>query len=95
MFKLANNGYSMTFKNGYTVSVRWHECVNYVSKRNLTSPVQFKDMAADSGDAEVAVMDKSETFIQTPFSNGDVVIGWQSPDQVLKIMNWAASLSGA
>ena len=101
MFKLANNGYSMTFENGYTVSVRWHECINYVSKRKhdqrlghyLTSPVQFKDMAADSGDAEIAVIDESETFIKTPFSDGDVILGWQSPNQVLEIMNWTASLS--
>ena len=100
MFHLANNGYSMKFENGYTVSVRWHECTNYVSNRSMGTPGPYvgtwiskiKAMASNSVDAEVAVKDKAGNFLRTPFNEVDDVIGWQSPKQVLEIMNWTAGL---
>ena len=102
MFKLGNNGYSMTFENGYTVSVRWHKDGNYVSGRaayaryvlgeSSSRHVEMEAMATDSVDAEVAVIDAAGEFLKTPFNNTDTVIGWQSPNQVLKIMEWAAAL---
>ena len=102
MFKLGNNGYSMTFENGYTVSVRWHKCWNYVTGRTLDTRyvydkgsswhVEMEAMATNSVDAEVAVMDAAGKFLKTPFNDTDTVIGWQSPNQVMKIMEWAAAL---
>lgn len=84
----------MKFENGYTVSVRWHECMNYVSNRSIgiSDFTKIKDMASNSVDAEVAVKDKAGNFLRTPFNEVDAVIGWQSPKQVLEIMNWTAGL---
>ena len=90
MFKLGNDGYSMTFENGHTVSVRWSNG-HYITGR-LGSGHVMEDMATDSVDAEVAVIDAAGKFLETPFNEYDTVIGWQSPNQVLKIMEWAAAL---
>ena len=90
MFKLGNEGYSMTFENGYTVSVRWSSG-HYINGR-LGAGRVMEDMATDSVDAEVAVIDAAGKFLETPFNEYDTVIGWQSPNQVLKIMEWAAAL---
>ena len=101
MFKLGNNGYSMTFENGYTVSVRWHHCINYITGRTpdqwrpgaaATRRAEMEAMATDSMDAEVAVLDAAGEFLETPFNEDDTVIGYQRPDDVLKIMEWAAAL---
>ncbi len=96
MFKLGNDGYSMTFENGYTVSVRWSS-FHYITGRTLKaleiSAGQVEGtMATNSIDAEVAVIGPAGEFLKTPFNEGDTVIGWQSPNQVLKIMEWAAAL---
>ena len=94
MFQLGNNGYNMTFENGYTVSVRWHKCIHYVTNRTLGPHThdEMEAMATDSVNAEVAVLDATGEFIQTPFNESDTVIGWTRPDDVLKIMEWAAAL---
>ena len=103
MFKLGNSGYSMTFENGYTVSVRWHKCINYVTGR-IVGPMEpglpglaswraeIEAIATDSIDAEVAVLDGAGEFLKTPFNEDDTVIGYSTPDDVLKIMEWAAAL---
>ena len=100
MFKLANNGYSMTFENGYTVSVRWSSS-HYITGRAREHGHRawydaaghvMEDMATNSIDAEIAVIAPAGIHLQTPFNDTDTVIGWQSPNQVLKIMEWAAAL---
>ena len=101
MFKLGNEGYSMTFENGYTVSVRWSN-FHYVTGRTLKALEASvgHDYAGhfeparrtDSVDAEVAVINAAGEFLKTPFNDTDTVIGWQSPNQVMKIMEWAAAL---
>jgi hypothetical protein len=96
MFKLGNDGYSMTFENGHTVSVRWSS-FHYITGRTLKaleiSAGQVEGtMATNSIDAEVAVIGPAGEFLKTPFNENDTVIGWQSPNQVLKIMEWAAAL---
>ena len=102
MFKLGNNGYGMTFENGHTVSVRWHKYGNYVSGRaayaryvydeGSSRHVEMEAMATDSVDAEVAVMGPAGEFLETPFNEYDTVIGYSTPKNVLKIMEWAAAL---
>jgi hypothetical protein len=87
MFELSNTGFNMKFDNGYMISVRWHESINYVNVRTMGGP--YDSMANDSIDAEVAVFDKTGEMIKTPFNENDGVIGWQSPDEVFKIMKWA------
>jgi hypothetical protein len=49
-------------------------------------------MATDSVNAEVAVIDATGEFVQTPFNESDTVIGWTRPDDVLKIMEWTTTL---
>ncbi len=83
-------GFHIIFKNGVTVSVQFgggNYCENYDeeiggerNKKKLTS-----------GDAEVAVWDKEGKWI-TPSDDGDMVIGYQTPADVLRIMNWASEL---
>jgi hypothetical protein len=90
VFKLGNDGYSMTFENGHTVSVRWSSS-HYITGRTSVGHV-MEVMATDSSDAEVAVMGPAGEFLKTPFNEYDTVIGWQSPNQVLKIMEWADAL---
>ena len=94
MFKLGINGFSMTFENEYSVSVRWHKCTNYVTGRvmRFSTLSEIESMAEDSIDAEVAVLDPESNFIMTPFNEYDTVIGFTSPKDVLKIMEWAAAL---
>jgi hypothetical protein len=96
MFRVNNHGYSMTFENGFTVSVRWHKCTHYVTGRTLYSDdpdMNWRTMATDSVNAEVAVIhEASGAFMETPFNNSDTVIGYQSPDQVHEIMAWAKEL---
>jgi len=92
MFRLSNDGYSMTFANGFTVSVRWHKYIHYVTDRILDSDTDaIAAMAMDSVDAEVAVLDSTGEFVETPFNNNSV-IGWQPPDEVHEIMAWARAL---
>ena len=96
MFKLENDGYSMIFENGHTVSVRWSS-FHYVTGRTLKAlEVSVGHVGParriDSVDAEVAVINAAGEFLKTPFNDTDTVIGWQSPNQVLKIMEWAAAL---
>jgi hypothetical protein len=112
MFKLGNDGYSMTFENGYTVSVRWSSN-HYITGRTLkaleisagqvnwSAVVEMSKAldgqvkrrgATDSVDAEVAVIGAAGEFLETPFNEYDTVIGHSTPDDVLKIMEWAAAL---
>jgi len=96
VFKLGNDGYSMTFENGHTVSVRWSSS-HYITGRTLkaleTSVGHVMEvMATDSVDAEVAVIGPAGEFLKTPFNEYDTVIGWSTPKDVLKIMEWAAAL---
>ena len=101
MFKLGNDGYSMIFENGYTVSVRWSN-FHYVTGRTLEilEASVGHDYAGhfeparrtDSVDAEVAVIGAAGEFLETPFNEYDTVIGHSTPDDVLKIMEWAAAL---
>ena len=95
MFRLGNDGYSMTFQNGYTVSVRWHQCIHYIADRTLDCDADaLRAMATDSVNAEVAVIHEATgEFLETPFNAPGTVFGWRSPDQVSKIMAWARELS--
>ena len=83
----------MTFENGHTVSVRWHKCINYITGRTMgCSTAAMEAMATDSVDAEVAVIDATGKFLETPFNENDTVIGYAAPEDVLKIMEWTVTL---
>ena len=99
MFKVyAQKGFQTTFENGFTVSVMFgagNYCehrINHTVEPTLdgTVPVWGKH---DSVNAEIAVFGPDGEF-RTDFPGcpeGDQVQGWVTPEQMLAVMNWAAS----
>lgn len=89
-YTFANKGFQVEFKNGYKVSVMFgagNYCDNY--RKDFSTPFQRE---WKSGDAEIAVIKDGELIKEIPeLDITDQVVGWVSPDYVLKVMNWAAS----
>jgi len=81
MFKTnQNKGFTMTFKNGITISVQFG-AGNYCERRNLIAPIQgeMKMNMVESKTAEIAIWDKEGAW----FSFGhDTVKGWVNTDEV-------------
>jgi len=69
-------GFHMTFANGHTISVQWGEG-NYGDEGVTT--------------CEVAAWDRNRHWVDVGNPDDDV-IGYQTPDQVLAIMNRIAAL---
>lgn len=79
MFKTTDaNGFHITFSNGITVSVQWNPG-NYVSDRSGR-----RGDHRESCDAEVAAWKADESWIK--LGEIDDVIGWQSPEDVARII---------
>lgn len=77
MFRLDSGGFSVTFENGWTVSVKFsdrHYCSNRFTKND-----------DECENAEVWRWDKEGN------SHGEDVRGYMSPSEVLKYMNETAS----
>lgn len=83
-------GFGITFANGYTVSVQFG-AGNYCENRDADFDKQEKTGAQGSVNAETAVIDNKGNFIELPWNTGDKVQGWQSPEDVLRTINWAAA----
>jgi len=84
----SKHGFHITFSNGYTVSVQFGPH-NYCSNQQ-----QFVTLADDTNEgntAEVAVWSESGPLIAHPDFDGDTVGGYYTPEDVLKLLNWAAS----
>lgn len=78
----------MDFENGYSVSVQFGR-INYVEHT-----MRFEDyQIARSKQAEVAVL-KDDEIIYYWGDDLDQVKGWQSPADVLALMNEVAALPG-
>ena len=75
----ASSNFSMTFANGYTVSVAMGDGIysNGNSEDGFTS-------------VEVAAWDADGNWVQ--LRDNDTVVGWQSPEEVLAIMNKVAAM---
>ena len=75
----ASGSFAMTFANGYTVSMAMGDGTysNGNSEDGFTS-------------VEVAAWDVDGNWVQ--LGNNDDVVGWQTPDQVLAIMNKVAAM---
>ena len=76
-----NKGFTMTFKNGITISVQFG-AGNYCERRNLTAPIQgeMQMNMVESKTAEIAIWHKDS---DTWFSFGhDTVKGWVEADEV-------------
>jgi hypothetical protein len=74
-----NHGYSMTFENGYTISVQFSE-MNYCCSSSDGKTT-----------AEVAVIDSDGEWYQ--LVDGNDVIGWQSTNDVAKWMDKVSKLN--
>lgn len=95
----------MTFENGYTISVQFdagNYCQNHDKYRelNLTGAENMSRRIADldyklghdgSLDAEIAIIKPDKELLEFPDGEGTVK-GYLSADEVLKWMNYAASL---
>ena len=87
-----NKGFSMTFDNGFRISVQWG-IGNYcaVKDKDEWNAPQKQDYW-DSISAEIAVFDNDGSFIEL---NDDMVAGWLSTDTVAKIIAIVSSATTA
>ena len=68
------------FDNGITISVQAGEGIYSTPKENLTSPNSYSSF-------EVALWDESREWITQDFvKTDDVVVGWQTKDNIDAIM---------
>jgi len=90
MFSITDGkGFHITFENGVTVSVQFG-AGNYCSTNSKNIP--YTELNTKCEDAEVAVWDNTGAWITSEYTNADYddVIGYQTPEDVLKILNWAS-----
>lgn len=88
-----NKGFQLKFSNGFTVSVQFGP-YNYCANGNLPPQAWGMDRATTpvpkSPNAEVAVFHPNGEFL--PMAGvGDTVRGWVTPDDVARLISWAAS----
>jgi hypothetical protein len=92
------SGFHITFDNGYTVSVQFGAgafCDN-MSIRMAQDLLERKfmfEVNTECADAEVAVI-KDNELVPLPQFDGDVIGRYYSPEQVLKLLNWASKQKG-
>jgi hypothetical protein len=99
MFKAAaNQGFSMTFENGNTVSVQWGPG-NYCDARHsarVDAPMNLESGFWESGSAEVAAWNADKewhNFGTCPDTGLDQaqVQGWRTPAQVAEFIAFVSS----
>ena len=89
MFNITGGkGFQITFPNKWTISVQFGP-FNYRDDRSLYVPYATTYDSMQSVNAEVAVWDGNGIWKQ--LGDNDDVIGWQSPEEVLKLMNEIAA----
>lgn len=97
-FKITRRqGFHVSFDNGWTVSVQFGP-YNYCSARDMSesgaaqlirTAYDMEAIDAASDTAEVAAWDANEEWLQF---EDDTVKGWQSPADVLALLQYVASL---
>jgi hypothetical protein len=95
MFKICDNkGFHLTFDNGWTVSVQFgpgnysdnhHADFDYLQEKRPPWSSTTAEVAAFKGDTWLGDDDK-------PMESGTNVRGWQTPAQVLDLLNKMAKL---
>ena len=95
MFKInQGKGFSITFDNGYTVSVQFGPG-NYCSNHTMVFHT-MEDMAAagkkGSNTAETAIIDRHGNFVRRFDNDYEEVQAFQTPAQVLGMLMWAENL---
>ena len=89
MFKISDNkGFQMTFDNGYMVSVQFG-AGNYCDNYDLNIMDYYGKPVPPSFTAETALISPDGEFIKY---KDDHVQARQTPEDVLKLMNYAAKL---
>ena len=91
-FKITGGrGFHFTFPNGITVSVQFgggNYCEHYDD--DILEWAQSKGKGTiESHDAEVAIWKKGGEWITHEYNGDDQVIGYQSFEEVWKILKWA------
>lgn len=91
-------GVHLLFKNGVEVSIQWgagnygdnHDVSAVSAHRNTYEPGERR-MSNSSSEAEIAVWLKEGPWITKHFHGNDWedVLGYQSPVQVLRVLQWA------
>lgn len=76
-------GFQMTFENGMTISVIWHDMAYCSRKTLVTGPTS-------SPDAEVAAWNKSGEFYQ--LGEHDNVVGYRTTDEVADLIQLIKNL---
>ncbi len=84
-----NQGFRMTFENGWTISVQW-SAWNYCENREYN--ITGGPTPSHCVNAECAVWDKNGDWFR--LGENDDVIGWQSPEQVSALISRVASFGG-
>lgn len=88
MFTCNNDsGYQMVFANGCRVSVQWGQR-NYC--KNLHSKLP-EGTVVECPTAEIAAWDANDNIINLSGNVLEPVMGWQTTDEVLKIIQAVAS----
>jgi hypothetical protein len=89
MFRITGKkGFHITFGNGYTVSVQFGP-TNYCDNYDMRIGDNEEAGKRGSTTAECAVWGPNEEMIDY-LGSGDTVSPYLSPEEVLKLMNWAA-----
>ena len=91
----SNEGFSMKFENGYTISVQFGHR-NYCSRRSMDASVMMaeKDNKINSSlTAEIAILKRGK-FIKVFEDKGDVK-GWVDSDEVATVISIVSSASNA
>lgn len=84
-------GFHITFENGYTVSVQFGGG-NYCDNHDLGGEEWRKAGEKGCVNAECAVWPGEGDLLQLK-GWSDTIIGWQEPEDVLKLLKWAARQS--
>ena len=84
-----NKGFSMTFENGFRISVQWGT-MNYCQRKEFTElGIEQKSDHWESSSAEIAVFSPNGGML--PITEMDTVAGWLSTDQVAKVITIVSS----
>lgn len=95
ILKTSVNGFHACLDNGYRVSVQWgagtySDNHDVILRGNIE---QWINKPLKSKTAEVAVFNPAGELIETPFSDGDTIIGWVYPDKIAQIITWAKNIT--
>lgn len=85
----ANKGFHIKFANGWAVSVQWGTG-NYCDNRDNIA-VEYGSAVPASCTAETAVLDPEGNFVLRSEGDYDTVQAYQTPEQVVATMAWAAA----